>query len=113
MLTIVRSPVPCVPRADGPEAIGEWIARLAEHPQRCVWVVPTARRQRALLREWPANAPHSATLLPDLQTLDGLAAKTLAFSARSRPLVGEVERRLRVARAWQEAVGRAAGSGRV
>lgn len=113
MLTIIRSPVPTFPRDHAvlPVEAGAGLARVEQEPPRCLWVVPTELRRRALVREWSAGSP--AILLPSLHTLESLVAQGLAYSPRPRPRVSDAERLVRIARAWQEVFGRSVGSGLV
>src|SRR6266404_2284183 len=112
MLTIVRSPLPSIQSepASLPRELAVLLKRLDERPQRCQWIVPTARRCRALLRDWLRKEDRSASLWPGLHTLKSFAAQVLEYSSKQWPQVSGPERLLRVARAWQDVMGRSPGS---
>jgi hypothetical protein len=115
MLTIIRSPVPCIAREDAALAGGarEFLDRAEQDPLHCQWIVPTSRRRRALERAWAGGGKQSTRLLPSLHTLESFVAKGLEYSLRQRPRVTGLERLLRVASAWQAIGGRAPGPGLV
>lgn len=115
MLMIVRSPLPSSASEPGslPEGVSTWLKRLERRPQRCQWIVPTGRRRRALLHDWLQERNHSASLLPGLHTIQSFAAQILEYSTRQLPQINTPERLLRVARAWQEVMGRSPGGGLV
>jgi hypothetical protein len=113
MLTIVRSPLPALPRepAAVPTPLAPLLCRLEQQPERWRWIVPTGRRRRALLHDWLRTAGGAASLLPGLHTLESFVAEALEYSLHQRPCVSGPERLLRVARAWQEVIGRPPGKG--
>jgi RecB family exonuclease len=115
MLTIVCSPLPSIPSepASLPREVSDLLERLEQRPQRCQWIVPTGRRRRALLHDWLRTEDRSASLLPGLHTIKSFAAQVLEYSPRQLPQISGPERLLRVARAWQEVMGRAPGGGLV
>src|SRR5947209_3148985 len=115
MLTIVRSPVPTIQSepATLPRELADWLKRLEQRPQRCQWIVPTGRRRRALLHDWLQTEDRSASLLPGLHTIKSFAAQVLEYSPRQLPQISGPERLLRVARAWQDVIGRPPGIGLV
>jgi hypothetical protein len=84
--------------------------RVTERPQRCVWIVPTGRRRRALVQEW-LGEKRTAAILPKFHTLESFVSQELQYSARPLKQIGGPERILRLARAWQEITGRTAGAG--
>lgn len=114
MLTVVRSPFPCISHApDPPPESISLLGKLKDDPCRCLWVVPTGRRRRAILRELAAGVGGSASYLPEVVTLEGLVTRALGFvGVPDRPLA-DAERLLRVARAWLKTYGRPAGAGLV
>jgi RecB family exonuclease len=114
MLTLVRSPAPCIPPEsnDLPPAVRALLARVHEAPERCYWIVPTSRRRRALQKSWLAERQQAA-VLPRFHTLESFAAAAMEYSARQKPQISGPERLLRVARAWQEESKRTAGPGLV
>lgn len=112
MLTLIRSPVPNSTRAGGsfPEELAGWTMQVRREPRRCLWVAPTERQRRDLLR---AESERAVVSLTALHTIESLTARALECSPRQRPWIGGPERRLRLARAWQEVVGRPPGAGLV
>jgi superfamily I DNA/RNA helicase len=115
MLTIVRTPLSNIRSEPGslPAELSHLLERLEEQPQRCQWIVPTGRRRRALMRDWLRTEERKAALLPGLHTIKSFADQVLQYSPRQLPRISAAERLLRVARAWQEVIGRSAGAGLV
>src|SRR4051794_19402766 len=111
MLTVVRSPEPCVPLdpTGWPEPASDWLQRLRLHPQACHWVVPTTRRCRWLRQAWPVRVGRPAALLPEFHTLPEFVALAHSHAGTTSVQLSDAERRLRMARAWQQVSGRAAG----
>src|SRR5262245_52865681 len=107
MLRVVCSPAPALRWT--PETLPEELAaisrRLEEQPRRCLWIVPTSRRRRQLLRQ-AVGAGRRAVLLPRLHTFESFVAQALEYSPRAWPRVSAPERLLRLARAWTEISGR-------
>jgi RecB family exonuclease len=58
-----------------------------------------------LLHQW-LRADQAAALLPGLHTFESFVYQTLEYSRRQLPRIGNAERLLRVARAWQDVGGR-------
>lgn len=111
MLTVVRSPAPGLRWASEPlprQVTG--LLRLLEEQQRqFLWVVPTSRRRRALLRQAVGGAGRAAALLPRIHTLESFAAQALEYSPRAWPRIAGPERLLRLARIWFDLTGRPPG----
>ncbi len=112
MLTLVRTPLPTADAGTVPPAAADLLARRRQAPQRFGWVVPTARRRRAIVRGGLPDG-RTAALLPQVHTPESFVAQALAYSPRQRPAIDTPERLLRIARAWHEASGRPAGPGLV
>jgi hypothetical protein len=112
MLTIIRSPAPCIAREDT-ALVAQFLEQAQQDPLHCQWIVPTSRRRRALERAWAAGKEQTARLLPSLHTLESFVAKGLEYSLYQRPRIAGLERLLRVASAWQAIHGRAPGPGLV
>ncbi len=112
MLTIIRSPMPGILQSGEnlPGEAADLLKRLEQRPQRFVWIVPTGRRKRALGQEW-LKEKKAAAILPKLHTLESFVSGALEYSVRQQRQIGGPERILRLARAWQEITGRAAGAG--
>jgi hypothetical protein len=115
MLTLLRSPLPALPTGaeDLPGPALAFAQRTRKEPQRCLWIVPTSRRRRALVRDWLSAQGKTASFQPGFHTLESFVAEALTYSLRQRPSVSCPERLLRLARAWQDMLGRAAGTGLV
>jgi PD-(D/E)XK nuclease superfamily/Exodeoxyribonuclease V, gamma subunit len=113
MLTIVRSSIASIGSEPQslPAGLPDLLIRLQEAPQRCQWIVPTGRRRRALVRTWLRTDQRQASLLPGLHTLQSFTELALQYSPKQWPQIGAAERLLRVARAWQQVMGRSAGDG--
>ncbi|MBY0525746.1 MAG: PD-(D/E)XK nuclease family protein [Gemmataceae bacterium] len=109
MLQIVRSPVSSIARAG--DSVPGAVASFLQCPERCLWLVPTARRVRALTRDGFPCA--DAVLLPRLHTIESFVIQALEHSATPRTPIAAATRLVRLARAWQEIVGRPAGAGLV
>jgi hypothetical protein len=115
MLQIIRSPLPAIltnPSAL-PEKAADLLHQIEQNPHHCYWIVPTGRRRRALPKDWLKRAKNPASLLPAFHTVESFVSQSLNFSLRQRPRISGPERLLRVARAWQETLGRPAGLGMV
>ena len=88
-------------KANCPEA-QEWLADLnGPKAPDWIWVVPSARRKRAIIRNWPGTETGRAALLPRIVTLDGLVDQVAATQGVAVRKIGSMERRLRVLKAWQ------------
>ena len=91
-------------QANCPEA-QSWLADVkgSEAPD-WIWVVPSARRKRSIIRNWPGTESGRAALLPRIVTLDGLVNQVAATQGVALRKIGSMERRLRVLKAWQTAL---------
>lgn len=92
-------------KAKCPEA-KSWLADLrgdsrAGAAHDWIWVVPSARRKRAIIRNWPGTELGRAALLPRIVTLDGLIDQVAATQGIVLRKIPSMERRLRVLKAWQ------------
>ena len=112
MLQIIRSPLPAVPTDPStlPTTVADFL-RSIEQSRHCHWIVPTGRRRRAMPKQWLERMKSPASFLPAFHTMESFVARALEFSLHQRPRINDPERLLRVARAWQETLGRAAGGG--
>lgn len=109
MLRVVCSPAPALHWQPGslPEELAATCRRLKEVPRRCLWIVPTSRRRRALLRQAVGGGAR-AVLLPRIHTFESFVAQALEYSPRAGQRVTGPERLLRIARAWTDVTGRPA-----
>src|SRR5438128_9104885 len=66
MLTLIGSPVSGILQAGDslPDEVARVKACVVERPERFAWVVPTGRRKRAMVHEWPRFAPSPPAPLP-------------------------------------------------
>lgn len=107
MLRVVCSPAPELRWQ--PESLPEELAatgrRLLETPRRCLWIVSTSRRRRALLRQ-AVGGGRRAILLPRVHTLESFVAQALEYCPRAGQRVTGPERLLRLARAWSDVTSR-------
>lgn len=106
-LSVLSSPfgsIDLAARANCPEAKA-WLADL-NGPQApdWIWVVPSARRKRSIIRNWPGTESGRAALLPRIVTLDGLVDQVAATQGIPLRKISSMERRLRVLKAWQTAL---------
>jgi hypothetical protein len=103
-LSVLSSPFGSIDqaaRANCPEAMA-WLADLnGPKAPDWIWVVPSARRKRAIIRNWPGTETGRASLLPRIVTLDGLVDQVAATQGVAVRKIGSMERRLRVLKAWQ------------
>src|SRR6266545_3582454 len=99
-LAAVVSASPCLGFEEKPDAdpMRDWYDDLyGDDGWRSWWIVPTSRRRRQIIRE-----ATTATRLPRVLTLDGLAQHLAGFARIGRP-IGNTGRLLRIARAFREA----------
>ncbi len=88
--------------AGSPEA-KDWLADLqGPDAPKWIWVVPSARRKRAIVRKWPGTENGRAALLPRIVTLDGLVQLVATTQGIVVKKISSMERRLRVLAAWQQ-----------
>ncbi|MGE3807016.1 MAG: PD-(D/E)XK nuclease family protein [Gemmataceae bacterium] len=115
MLRLLRTPEPALSLdpAAWPGPLLPFLQPLHDEPRGCVWIVPTGRRQRALLHEWLRRSERPALVLPGLHTLESFVAQVLEYSTRQRPRLDGTERVVRMAHAWQQATGHMPGPGLV
>lgn len=88
--------------AGSPEA-KDWLADLqgTEAP-KWIWVVPSSRRRRAIVRNWPGAESGRSALLPRIVTLDGLVNLVATTQGIVVKKITSMERRQRVLKAWQK-----------
>lgn len=88
--------------AGSPEA-KDWLADLqgTEAP-KWIWVVPSSRRRRAIVRNWPGAESGRSALLPRIVTLDGLVNLVATSQGIVIKKITSMERRQRVLEAWQK-----------
>src|SRR5437899_1212612 len=109
MLTIIRSPVPCIPvdPCAWPAEAAELLRAPAAHPERYLWLVPTERRLQALRCGAGGECP--ATLTPRVETFPAIVSLALSYCPEPRRRLASAQRLPRLARAWQVVSGRVAG----
>lgn len=103
-IEILSSAQPCLdfepPLPDSLPSV--WLKDLhGKDAPRWIWVVPSARRRRALIRNWPTTSQGRSSLLPRIVTLEGLTDLVAAHIGTRGKRITSLERRLRVLRAWQ------------
>ncbi len=88
--------------AGSPEA-RDWLSELqGPDSPKWIWVVPSQRRKRAIVRKWPGPENGRAALLPRIVTFDGLADQVATTQGIVGKKISSMERRLRVLAAWQQ-----------
>ncbi len=103
-IEMIASALPCLdflePASGTPASI--WLNDLrGPRAPRWIWVVPSARRRRALQRNWPGTSKGKSAILPRIVTLEGLTDLVAAHIGTKGKRISSLERRLRVLQAWQ------------
>jgi hypothetical protein len=103
-IEMIASALPCLDFLEPTKesVASDWLNDLrGPRAPRWIWVVPSARRKRALLRNWPSTSKGESAILPRIVTLEGLTNLVAAHIGTKGKRISSLERRLRVLRAWQ------------